>query len=349
MELRTARFSARFSPEKNNFDSLVNLVTGDEYLKSPPHAPLVELYALRDGQKEKLLPGPPRLEGGADRLRILYDRFGQEEVAMEILCTARGELLSLQATVENRCGLDLVELRMPCIGGMTLGRDFRQDVLIYPHHAGERTRCPVLAYGREKKDFWRASSVAFEDIYRREINYCGLASMSWMYYYDADNGFYIGSHDPRFPVTGVIADTSGVPEDPWMGFSFRKYHRIRPGQRWDAGEYLLAVTCEDWHRGARIYRDYIGPLLDFDHTPAFLQDEYALNQCYNFKRGGVVEHTFRDIPALYGAGEAWGVRHLFMAGWNRTGFDSFYPEYYPDMELGSAMELARQKSFFSRP
>lgn len=54
--------------------------------------------------------------------------------------------------------------------------------------------------------FWRGCSVPFEDIYRREINYCGLASMSWMYYYNSCGGFYIGSHDPRFPVTGVIAE-----------------------------------------------------------------------------------------------------------------------------------------------
>lgn len=88
---------------------------------------------------------------------------------------------------------------------------------------------------------------------------------------------------------------------------------------------------------ARISRPY----LDFDHNPAFLADECALNQCYNFKRTGNIEHTFRDIPQMYEEGAAWGVRHMFLASWNRTGFDSFYPEYYPDMELGSAMEFRR--------
>ena len=81
--------------------------------------------------------------------------------------------------------------------------------------------------------------------------------------------------------------------------------------------------------------------MDFDHNPAFLADECALNQCYNFKRTGNIEHTFRDIPQMYEEGAAWGVRHMFLASWNRTGFDSFYPEYYPDMELGSAMEFRR--------
>lgn len=82
---------------------------------------------------------------------------------------------------------------MPHIGGVYLGEDYADDAIIYPHHAGERTRNPVMGYGVNKKDFWRASSVAFGDIYRREINYCGLASMSWMYYYDAENGLYIAA------------------------------------------------------------------------------------------------------------------------------------------------------------
>ncbi|WP_322388391.1 DUF6259 domain-containing protein, partial [Clostridium perfringens] len=66
-----------------------------------------------------------------------------------------------------------------------------------------------------------------------------------------------------------------------------------------------------------------------------------LNQCYNFKRSGAIENTFDKIPYLYEKGKELGVNHMFIASWNRTGFDSFYPEYYPDMELGSAMEFRR--------
>ena len=32
---------------------------------------------------------------------------------------------------------------------------------------------------------------------------------------------------------------------------------------------------------------------------------------------------------------------MFIASWNRTGFDSYYPEYYPDMELGTALDFRR--------
>lgn len=341
MKLQTCAFCAHFSAETNNFSSLVNLATGDEYIKRPPRTALVELYVLVNGEKTKLLPDAAQLAGTEDTLSVTWETFGGKPIRLELLCAGRGEQLSLSATIENNSDVDVVEILMPYIGGMYLGADYADDNLIYPHHAGEKTLNPVLGYGKNKKDFWRASSVAFEDIYRREINYCGLASMSWMYYYDAENGFYIGSHDSRFPVTGVLADTSGDPQDPWMAFAFRKHHRIRPGQKYDTGEYVLSITTKDWHEGAKIYRAYIAPYLDFDHNPPFLADEYALNQCYNFKRVGNIEHRFRDIPAMYDEGAAWGVRHMFIASWNRTGFDSYYPEYYPDMELGSAMEFRR--------
>ncbi len=341
MELRTPCFTARFDKARCNFVSLVNLRDGDEYLKRPPRSPIVELYALRGTDKVRLLPEDVRVSGTAEALTVEIGRFGDQPIAARLNCAAAGDRLTISATVENHGTWDVVEVLLPYIGGMYLGADYRDDILVYPHHAGEKTQNPVEGYGCHRKDLWRASSVAYEDIFRREINYCGLASMSWMYYYDAGHGFYIGSHDTRFPVTGVLAETGGRADNAWMGFAFRKHVRIAPGARYDTGDYVLAVSARDWHYGARIYRAYLAPKLDFDHNPAFLADEYALNQCYNFKRGGRIEHRFADIPALYEAGRRWGVRHMFIAGWNRTGFDSFYPEYYPDMELGSAMAFRR--------
>lgn len=163
---------------------------------------------------------------------------------------------------------------MPHLGGIYLGNG-QKDYLIYPHHAGDKTEDPVYNYAENRMTFWRGCSVPFEDIYRREINYCGLASMSWMYYYNSCGGFYIGSHDPRFPVTGVIAETSGDRENPWMAFAFRKYFRIKQGETYQTGDYVVCLSDKDWHYGSKVYREYIAPYLDFDHNPEYLQNEYA--------------------------------------------------------------------------
>jgi len=343
MLLRTTAFEVEFSGAIHNLSIIRNLTTGDNYVKKVPRVPLVSLSALTTGSDSllELLPDTARISGDEAQQTVDYQTFGGYAIQVTVHLKACGDSLFISADIANHQeGLDIVEILCPHISGIYLGDSYQDDTIIYPHHAGEKTLDPVRMYGVEGKRFWRASSEPFGDIYRREINYCGLASMSWMYYYDDANALYIGSHDPRFPVTGVIAET-GTEKDPYMGFCFRKHHRIRPGDSYGTGEYRIVVSDKDWHYGSRIYRDYIAGYLDFNHTPQFLRQECALNQCYNFKRRGQIEHRFQDIPAMFEEGLQWGVRHMFIASWNRTGFDSFYPEYYPDMELGSAMEFRR--------
>lgn len=341
MLLQGTTFCADFSVENANFTSMVNLISKDEYIKRIPTIPLISLVVLEKNTMEKREIYP-------EKGTILQENtvFFASFSGLNITATLKFELVQdkilISAEVRNNeKAYDVVEIVCPHLSGIFLGTTHQDDVIIYPHHAGELTKNPVREYATEKnKGFWRAGSTLCGDVYRREINYCGLASMSWMYYYDECNGLYIGSHDPRFPVTGVIAE-SGTEATPYMGFAFRKHHRIVEGEQYNTGVYCIAISEHDWHYGAKVYRDYIEPYLDFDHTPEFLSNQYALNQCYNFKRTGVVENRFCDIPKMFETGKAWGVNHMFIASWNRTGFDSFYPEYYPDMELGSAMEFRR--------
>ncbi|WP_300385065.1 DUF6259 domain-containing protein, partial [Clostridium sp.] len=342
MKLRGKTFTCEYSSEINNFISIKNSITGDEYIKKEINKSIIELYGLSNKGKVKLIPEEISVLSYENSLIININKFSNRNIRGKIFIKSNDDSIIISSEIENLDeSIVITEVLMPRISGIYLGESHEDDVIIYPHHAGEKTINPVEGYGKNKKDFWRASSVKFEDIYRREINYCGLASMSWMYYYDDNNGLYIGSHDERFPVTGIIAETSGLENDPWMGFGFRKYKRITNGEKYSTGDYVIAITDKDWHYGSKIYRNYIKEYLDFNHNPEYLRDQYALNQCYNFKRGGKVENTFDKIPYLYEKGKELGVNHMFLASWNRTGFDSCYPEYYPDMELGSAMEFRR--------
>ncbi len=337
-KLSTERIEAVFSPKCNNFISLINKESGEDLIKTEPIFPLVSLFGLEGKEKKELLPSKPLVNCDSSTLILRYDSFGNRDIKAEVRVKAIDDKLIISAEIENNSSLDVVEILMPHIGGIYLAEE---DKIVYPHHAGEITANPLLEYGKNRKEFWRAASIPLESYYRREINYCGLASMSWMYYYNPNNGLYIGSHDSSYPVTGVIAETSGDEDNPWLAFGFRKYTRIHKGEKRMSKEYVIALSSNDWHYGAEIYRAYISPFLSFKPSPAFLKNEVALNQCYNFKRTGVIANRFKDIPMLYDKGAELGIRHMFIASWNRTGFDSFYPEYYPDMELGSAMEFRR--------
>ena len=151
MELRTPCFSARFDEARCNFVSLVNLGDGDEYLKRPPRSPIVELYALCGTDKVRLLPEDVRVSGTAEALTVEIGRFGGQPITARLNCAAAGDRLTISATVENHGTWDVVEVLLPYIGGMYLGADYRDDILVYPHHAGEKTQNPVEGYGCHRK------------------------------------------------------------------------------------------------------------------------------------------------------------------------------------------------------
>lgn len=326
-----------------NLTELTNKKTGDNYIKCVQNHPILSLWCLSGHEKVHLTPSGVTLKAKQGRLEIHCDTFAGKGTELPIQAEATLEIggdcmLKGSVSLENHSPCDIVEIMFPHIRGIWLGESWKDDTIIYPHHAGEKTDNPVEVYTSERYlSFTRANTFREDGVYVREINYCGLASMMWMYYYDHENGFYISSNDREFLVTGMRVETGG-PGDPWMGFGIRKFTRIASGGSWASGAYILAVNCEDWHWGARTYRKWIEPFIGVDN-PSFLQDEFALNQCYNFKKDGLIHNRFEDIPRMYDTGEKYRMKHMFIASWNRRGFDCNYPEYYPDMDLGTSMDL----------
>jgi hypothetical protein len=341
-----------FDSKINNIIELRNKLTNDNYVKSNQKGSILALWCIlkEKGIREKFIPtGVTGLKVDSNesstKLSITYNGFMGDgkilDINAEVNVKICGEkMLQWTVCIENRhSGCDIVEILFPHIRGIYLGESWEDDIIIYPHHAGEKTINPICEYASERyKNFGRASSRFEAGVYSREINYCGLASMMWMYYYDKNNGFYISSNDRNYLVTGMLAETGGT-EDPWMGFGIRKYKKIECGQTWFSEPCTMAVNCEDWHWGAKEYRKWIDPFIKTDNNPAHLKNEFVLNQCYNFKKDGSIHNRFDKIPELFLEGKKLNIRHMFIASWNRKGFDCNYPEYYPDMELGTSMDL----------
>ena len=131
-----------------------------------------------------------------------------------------------------------------------------------------------------------------------------------------------------------------------MGLSFIKHYNIEKDETYCSKEYVISINNKDWHYTKEIYRPYLLPHLKFHNYPKYLDDEWGLNQCYNFKRqGNIIQNKFKDILKMFLTGKELGLKHMFLASWNRGGFDTDYPEYYPDMDLGSAMDLLEAYNF----
>jgi hypothetical protein len=316
----------------------------EEWIKVPKISPFFKIIALDDkNDMHEFVPADGSLRDNTLCYASLSEQESIADIRVEAQLEADGEDgLSITLKLDNRDPrYTVTEILCMQLEGLHPGGPDGDLAILYPHHAGEKIIDPIHTLRSQRyQDFWRAQTRLQEDVYRRECNYCGLMSMTWMYLQAKGKGLYIASHDSRFPVTGMATTTGG--EGPgWVGFGYRVYHRIPAGECYTSGKFVLAASDKDWHQGARRYRAWIDPFLAVHENPAFLNEEAALHQCYQFKRADGVHNRFSDIPKLFDSGMKENIRHMFIASWNRTGFDSNYPEYYPDMELGTALDFRR--------
>lgn len=367
LELRNALAKISADPATGELRELVNLAAGEDYLRRPgllPGAPLRLACLDEGGRRLTLSPGrvvSAGLSPTPDGTQLTVEHAScqverAEELPMRCVwrvalpaagaipgpAGSQGTLSTWTLTVENgTSGLRVVEVLFPYLRGLQVGSDPQNEVLLYPHHAGERIENPVAKLVTPRyQQFGRANTeVAPEGYYFREINYCGLASMTWLDFHDPRGGLYLASYDPGFPLTGLRHETGG-PAEPWTGFAFRRHLPVRPGQTWTSAPYALGLHTGDWHWGARQYRRWISPYLRLPGVPEDLRRQAALCPRYDFRKEQRIHHRFREIPEMFARAKGEGIAHFFIAGWNRQGFDTNYPEYLPDMELGSSWELA---------
>ncbi len=314
-------------------------------MKTEGQLPLLELALRKDTERIVVTPERFTAEWDGHRARWKFDRCRSESgetfpIAGRLTLDVEDDgAVTWGLKLENASELPVCEVLYPRLPQIYVSPEVE---LMYPHHAGECiVNVPAALASEKYQQFWRAGSKATDFGFEREINYCGLASMTYMDLSDGDYGIYVASHDPSFPVTGLRIETGG-PEDPWVSLSFRKYVDIDPGQAYESAPIVWAFHSGDWHVSARRYRAWFDTIVEQAEHPADLSQEIVLSPHYNFRRYEGIEHTFAHIPEMSDRDfDEFGSRHFFMAGWNHMGFDSHYPNYNPDLELGTPMALKR--------
>ena len=79
------------------------------------------------------------------------------------------------------------------------------------------------------------------------------------------------------------------------------------------------------------------PVTDPAHS--WLHHEMAFQATAFLDAEGSVHRTFRDMPAWAQEALDYGVRTVYVCGWDRGGQDNMYPIYEPDPRLGTWEEL----------
>lgn len=138
---------------------LVNRLTGDDYLKSHDSGEMYKLYCLdlETGERVEVVPegaASAKEEAAGDRSLLTLCFEGGR------LAGAGGKSVKINASVRIETSDDdpeslwaieisnqderyeVVEALFPYFRGFYLGKTWEDDVIIYPHHAGERTLAP---------------------------------------------------------------------------------------------------------------------------------------------------------------------------------------------------------------
>lgn len=288
-----------------------------------------------------------------------YVGDSSKELRIEVFYTVHLSKRGLKFTlhIDNSTDETLTEVRFPVIGGVFLGNDHRNNVLVYPRTAGVKNENPIEWFDRKPNiTHWRWNEYRYiytDGLYRGDPPvhergmrgyagvYPGQLSMSWMDLYNDDGGFYYGVHNEEIQPVRLECATYGRK---CIGLNFASNFpvRIASDESYTTPPTHLIFHDGDWHEGASIYRSFRFPLIPQcgNIMPSWAKDGVALTAHYDFKlQDGTWHHTFKDIPQLARDSKSMGVNHMLLSGWNQDGFDNGYPLYYPDSDLGTEEEF----------
>jgi hypothetical protein len=360
-ELHFRNSAVEFSFDtKGALIGMQNRQTGHEYIQrgsgGARSMPFQLSLQMSGGQELRVGPDQMRADtpfladvpGGGVRLTYAFSGVEIGKIKYEVQLEYSVTLLPNDAESYWEISLASVDPRMaveavffPYIHGIQLSEAGSEDTLLFPRYAGLRVPAFLATAARNLRQApagaaFRPARTPLDGLVYRH-HYCGGASMPWLDLHSTTNGLYLASYDPGLAYATLMAMAD--PEAECSGLAISKHVGLAS---WRSPRYGVGLHNGDWHWGADRYRAWAERHMQSPRVPAWFRRRHALMAHYDFKwQDGTICHDFADIPMLYDRAAADGVDHLFLAGWSSGGFDKLYPEYYPDLELGTMLDFAR--------
>ena len=331
-------------------------VSRDNYLKAAKQQPpLVEVTLGKpDGSEQiKAYPLSPRVSVSKNTALIesdfVHSSVGDFHVAIRVsaqLVAGSSESRWI-VTIDNHDPQRVVfAVTLPRVFGACLGPSSNDDQLYLPYWGGERFPHAISDFVEIAEHRLAALEIGSRRItqqdgrYTHELTYAGGASMMWLDYVDAQHGLYLASYDPDFLVTVLHADTEG-PSAGSMNFEFQKWVTIRPGESSTVAPFIVAAHGNDWHWAADRYRDWFNSQASVPLAGDSWRERVGGWLPFLKNAYGKIAYHFSDMSVLWEQERQLGMDLIVPYGWSRGGFDSQDPEYYPDLDLGGPIEMAR--------
>jgi hypothetical protein len=327
---------------------LINVKTGHNYLAASRHE-LWKMYYKTSDARELEIPfakqkAQVRKEGNS--IIIYYPSLTGNVAlvtasrALKVAFTLRADLqddrISWTATIKNsekEPHLEISELWLPWIAGIgDMGKGRAADQLYWPEDGGRKITDP----------YTKLIGPATESAARRgggrnyRITYPWPASMQWYALSNGEEGIYVGSHDQSLMTTtlNVMADRSG------LSASMVKYPFVKCGETWTSAPTIVRLFTGDWHEGARFYRTWASTWMPKPNPPQWLRHINGwIIPNLKAQNGGRYNGVYADLPRYYRDAHAVGIDLISIYGWEKQGFDNWYPEYTADPGMGGEKGL----------
>jgi hypothetical protein len=98
---------------------------------------------------------------------------------------------------------------------------------------------------------------------------------------------------------------------------------------------VLQLHEGDWHEGSHIYRRWFDKYYKVNRQPTWLRNEMAWQSIIMLNSEDAINYKFNDLPKLAADAKKYGVTTFEILGWDKGGIDRGYPEYEPDIRLGT--------------
>jgi len=332
---------------------LANRQTGHSYLATSGHV-LWKMYYRTSDARELEIPAAAqnaevRREGNA--LVIAYPKLiGNVPLAgssrsLNVAFTLRAALeddrLVWTATIANRetePGLEISELWLPWISGIgDLGKGREADLLYWPEDGGRRIVNPFSKLLATRATAGRGGGRGGRGQPSYQMTYPWPASMQWYALDNGEEGIYVASQDKTLMTTtlNVMAqDGAG------LSFSMVKYPFVKIGETWTSEPTVIRLFRGDWHVAARGYRAWADTWIPKPHPPQWLRRMNGwIIPNLKTQNGGHYNGVYADLPRYWRDAHAVGIDMVSIYGWEKQGFDNWYPEYDPDPGMGGEAGL----------
>lgn len=332
---------------------LGNPRTGHSYLASPGHV-LWKMYYRTSDARELEIPAAVqkaevRREGNA--LLIAYPRLTgdvplagssrQLNIAFTLRAALEDDSIVWTATIDNRetePGLEISELWLPWINGIgNLGKGREADLLYWPEDGGRRIADPYSKLIATRAAPGGRGGGGGRGGPSYQITYPWPASMQWFALANGAEGLYIASHDKTLMTTtlNVMAQAGDG-----LSASVVKYPFVKTGETWTSEATVIRLFRGDWHVAARGYRAWADTWIPKPDPPKWLRRMNGwIIPNLKAQNGSRYSGVYADLPRYWRDAHAVGIDMVSIYGWEKQGFDNWYPEYDPDPGMGGEAGL----------